>query len=175
MEINNFKQTIKTKFLRTPKRGSYDKDSFNQIVDEAKFGHLAFTDENGIHSIPMLCWRYNNFLYFHASIASRLAKLHLQENICISFAILDGYVFAKSAFRHSLNYRSAVIYGKCELVTNDTAEKVEAFHALVDLYDTKRWGQIRQPSQEELNATVLLKLPIRNLCTQNTRYGIIIY
>ena len=63
----------------------------------------------------------------------------------------DAYVFAKSAFKHSLNYRSADIYDKCELVANDTSEKIEAFHALVDLYDTKHCGQ--------MNATALLKLP----------------
>lgn len=129
-----FEQTKRTKVNRTATRASYDKDLFNTIVDEVKFGHLAFSSDNGVHSIPMLVWRNHDSLYFHCSVGSRLAKLaEAQTDICISFATIDGYVFAKSAFKHSVNYRSAVIYGKCELV-NDNAEKLEAFKKLIELY-----------------------------------------
>jgi hypothetical protein len=156
-----FEQTTKTKVNRTASRASYDKDVFASIVDDVKFGHLAFTDDKGVHSVPMLFWRDSNFVYFHSSVGSRLAKLpETKQDICISFAVIDGYVFAKSAFRHSVNYRSAVIYGQCKLVPNNSPEKLEAFKALVDLYAKERWEQIRQPSPEELAATALLKLPI---------------
>jgi len=156
-----FKQTPRTKVTRTAKRASYDKDLFNSIVDEVKFGHLAFADDNSVHSIPMLFWRNGDFLYFHCSAGSRLAKLNEPgKNVSISFAIMDGYVFAKSAFRHSVNYRSAVIYGQCELVANASTEKIETFKKLIDLYDKNRWKQIRRPSPEESAATTLLRLPI---------------
>ena len=155
-----FEQTKRTKVNRTATRASYDRDLFNTIVDAVKFGHLAFSNDNGVHSIPMLVWRNNDSLYFHCSVGSRLVKLaEAQTDICISFASIDGYVFAKSAFKHSVNYRSAVIYGKCELV-NDNAEKLEAFKKLLELYDKNRWEQVRAPGTEELAATALLKLPI---------------
>jgi len=155
-----FEQTNRTKVNRTATRATYDRDLFNTIVDEVKFGHLAFSNGNGVHSIPMLVWRNNDYLYFHCSVGSRLAKLaEAQTDICISFATIDGYVFAKSAFKHSVNYRSAVIYGKCELV-NDNPEKLEAFKKLIALYDKNRWEQIRTPGAEELAATALLKIPV---------------
>jgi len=160
--MNNmqFEHTKRTKVNRTATRSSYDKELFNTIVDEIKFGHIAFSNDSGVHSIPMLVWRNNDYLYFHCSAGSRLAKLaEAQTDICISFATIDGYVFAKSAFKHSVNYRSAVIYGKCELV-NDNAEKLETFKKLIELYDKNRWRQVRTPGAEELAATALLKLPI---------------
>lgn len=156
-----FQRTSRTKVTRTANRASYDRELFYSIVDEVKFGHLAFSDDNEVHSIPMLFWRDCDFIYFHCSVGSRLSKLaKAGRNICISFAVLDGYVFAKSAFRHSVNYRSAVIYGQCELVPNNSKGKMQAFKQLLDLYDEARWEQIRQPDTEELAATALLRLPI---------------
>jgi uncharacterized protein len=155
-----FKQTTNTKVNRTANRASYDKELFNSIVDEANIGHIAFKNSNQIHSIPMIVWRHQDFLFFHCSIGSRLCNLaQHSEDICISFAIVDGMVFAKSAFRHSLNYRSAVIYGKCQLV-GSTKEKLEALQQMFALYDKNRWEQIRRPNKQEINATALIKIPI---------------
>lgn len=158
--MQQFEQTKRTKVNRTANRASYDRELFNFIIDEVKFGHVAFSDGDNVHSIPMLVWRNGDYLHIHCSVGSRLAKLvDNQTNICISFATIDGYVFAKSAFKHSVNYKSAVIYGKCELVTDDS-EKLEVFKKLIQLYDKNRWEQVRIPNSKELAATALLKLPI---------------
>jgi nitroimidazol reductase NimA-like FMN-containing flavoprotein (pyridoxamine 5'-phosphate oxidase superfamily) len=153
-------KTARTKVNRAPKRAHYDRELLNQIIDEAIIGHLAFYDGNSVHSIPMPFWRMGDFLYLHCSRESRLARLsELAQDVCISFTILDGLVLAKSAFSHSMNYRSVVVYGKFQLV-EDATERLDALKAFMNLFDTQRWDVARQPNCKELAATAVLKLPL---------------
>lgn len=162
-------KTDKTKVKRLPARASYDRDLLNSIIDEAKCGHLAFSLDNQVHSIPMLFWRDEDYLFCHCSTVSRLKQLS-SIDVCISFAIVDGYVYAKSAFHHSMNYRSAVIYGQLEQLADDTPEKLAALKKLIDLFDESRWEKIRQPDRKELNATTILKLKLAEAVVK-TRSG----
>lgn len=162
-------KTDKTKVKRLPARASYDRDLLNSIIDEAKCGHLAFSLDNQVHSIPMLFWRDEDYLFCHCSTVSRLKQL-ISIDVCISFAIVDGYVYAKSAFHHSMNYRSAVIYGQLEQIADDTPEKLSALKKLIDLFDESRWDKIRQPDRKELNATTILKLKLTEAVVK-TRSG----
>lgn len=158
-------KTSKTTVNRLPARASYDKELLNSIIDEAKCGHLAFSLDNQPHSIPMLFWRDDEWLYCHCSTVSRLKQL-VGQDVCISFAIVDGYVYAKSAFHHSMNYRSAVIYGQFEQIADESAEKLSALNGLIDLFDESRWDKIRQPDRKELNATAVLKLKLTEAVTK---------
>lgn len=154
-------KTKRTTVTRMPKRAVYDTKQLYAIIDEAIIGHLAFCADADIHSIPLLFWRADRYLYSHCSVNSRLVNLvNNKDDVCISFAIMDGLVLAKSAFHHSVNYRSVVVYGKFSLVNTDV-EKLQAMQKLMDKFDEKRWQQIRQPNQKELNATAILKMSLQ--------------
>lgn len=153
-------KTKRTKIARTPKRASYDRELLNKIIDEAIVGHLAFANNLGVHSVPMSFWRDQDYIHCHCSNKSRLASLaQNRSDVCISFAIFDGLVLAKSAFRHGMNYRSAIVYGKPELV-EDEGEKLHLLKKFMDSFDTKRWDMVRAPSPKELNVTAILKISL---------------
>lgn len=157
-------QLIKTKrttVTRTPKRASYDRQLLDEIITAAIIGHLSFYYDGSAHSIPLPFWCIEDYLYCHCSVNSRLVGLSENKNdVCISFAIVDGLVFAKSAFRHSMNYRSALVYGQFELADDD-AEKINAMKQFMNLFDEKRWDMVRAPNKKEWNATAILKLPLK--------------
>ncbi|MDF1760427.1 MAG: pyridoxamine 5'-phosphate oxidase family protein [Coxiellaceae bacterium] len=153
-------KTKRTTVKRNAKRANYDKEQLISIIDEAMIGHLAFTLGEDTHSIPLLFWHYGGHLYCHAAISGRLATLAATKtNVCISFVILDGIVLAKSALHHSMNYRSAAVYGNFELISDQT-EMTNAFKQLMDLIDQQRWQTVRPPNAKELNAAALLKIPL---------------
>lgn len=159
-------KTEKTKVKRTPKRASYDRDLLNTIIDSIIIGHISFNNSSGNHSIPMPFWRDGDFMYCHCSVNSRLINLAQPHNeVCISFAIVDGLVFAKSAFHHCMNYRSAVVYGQFEIVNSDD-DKCDAMKKFIDLLDKNRWDMIRKPNKKELNATTVLRIPLQEAVTK---------
>lgn len=154
------KPTPRTQIKRQPDRGSYDKEFIKGIINECLIGHLAFNLAGSVHSIPLPFWCYQDAIYFHCSIASRLVKLtESKSDCCISFTIVDGYVLAKSAIKHSMNYRSAVLYGRPELATTEQ-EKLSAFEIFINLLEKNRWSSIRIPNHKELNATAMLKISL---------------
>lgn len=154
-------QTERTKVNQTPDRASYEQDLLYSIIDSVYIGHIAFTTQTGSHSIPLAFWRIDDFIYCHCSANSRLTKLSdNKQEVCISFAIVDGIVFAKSAFRHSLNYRSAVVYGQFECLKNNS-EKLKAMKHFVESIDKTRWDKIRTPNEEELDATTIMKMSLK--------------
>ena len=154
-------KTKRTTVTRISKRASYDKQLVHKIITEAVIGHMSFYYNGSVHSIPLPFWCIEDYLYCHFSVNSRLVGLAEDENdVCISFTIVDGLVFAKSAFRHSMNYRSAVVYGQFELL-HDDAEKIKAMKQFMNLFDEKRWDRVRAPNKKELNVTAILKLPLK--------------
>lgn len=153
-------KTDRTKITRQRKRGCYELDKIKSIIDECIIGHLAFRLNGSVHSIPMPFWQMNNHLYMHSSVQSRLALLSdTNEDCCVSFTIVDGFVLAKSAVMHSMNYRSAVVYGSFETVTDDK-EKLQAFEVFINLIENDRWSHVRIPNRKELNAAAILKMPL---------------
>lgn len=153
-------KTARTTVKRKSSRARYDRDLLYQIIQEAIIGHLAFYDGANVHSIPMPFWRDGDYLYLHCSVESRLTMLaKMPQEVCISFTILDGLVFAKSAFSHSMNYRSAVVYGQFQLVP-DAQDKFNAMRKFMEFFDKERWHIARQPNQKELNATAVLRIPL---------------
>lgn len=154
------KKTTLTAVERNAKRASYDLTKIKSVIDEAIIGHLAFTLDNITHSIPLLFWHYNDYLYCHAAINGRLSKLaNSNAPVCVSFVIQDGFVLAKSALHHSMNYRSAVVYGSLDSVSSHE-EMTSSFHALMNLIDQQRWVTVRPPNTKELKACAMLKLPL---------------
>ena len=150
----------RTKLKRLPARGHYDRETIYPILDEALICHVGFTVEGQPYVIPTGFARIGDDLYIHGSSASRMLR-NLAEgvDVCVTVTLLDGLVLARSAFHHSINYRSVVILGKAEIVT-DADEKYKALEAFTEHIIPGRWPEIRWPTELELKATSVLKLPI---------------
>jgi nitroimidazol reductase NimA-like FMN-containing flavoprotein (pyridoxamine 5'-phosphate oxidase superfamily) len=153
-------QTERTRLRRLPKRGTYDRDTANAILDEALVCHVGFTHEGQPFVVPTTYARIDDHLYIHGSAASRMLR-NLREGIpvCVTVTLLDGLVLARSAFHMSMNYRSVVILGIATEVT-DEAERLSAFEAIVEHVTPGRWREVRPPTATELRATMVLRLPI---------------
>ena len=153
-------QTSRTTVKRIPKRGAYDRDTINAILDEAFICHVGFVVDGQPYVIPTGFGRIENDLYIHGSSASRmLRELSKGVDVCVTVTLIDGLVIARSAFHHSVNYRSVVVLGKAELVT-DSDEKNKALEAITNHIVPGRWADCRWPNELELKATSVLKLAI---------------
>lgn len=153
-------QTERTKIKRLPKRGTFDRETIYKILDEAFICHIGFAVENQPFVIPTAYGRKDDLLYIHGSAASRMMR-NLAEGIdvCVTVTLVDGLVLARSAFHHSINYRSVIIFGNAGIVTEE-AEKAEALKIFTEHLIPQRWDEIRLPDSKELKATTVLRLPI---------------
>ena len=153
-------QTERTTVKRLPKRGVYDRETVNAILDESLLCHVGFVVDGQPVVIPTIHTRVGDTVYFHGSAASRMLRtLRGGVEACVTVTILDGLVLARSTFHHSMNYRSAVIFGTATEVT-DREEKLRALDALVEHVVRGRSVEARGPNEIELKATAVLALPI---------------
>jgi nitroimidazol reductase NimA-like FMN-containing flavoprotein (pyridoxamine 5'-phosphate oxidase superfamily) len=152
--------TPRTRVVREPERGVYDREAAYRILDEGFLCHVGFVVDGQPFVIPTSYGRVGNNLYIHGSAASRmLRQMRDGVAVCVTVTLLDGLVLARSVFNHSMNYRSVVILGKATLV-DDPKEKLEALNALSEHILPGRWADSRQPSERELKATSVLRVPI---------------
>lgn len=159
MTTPNSPPSARTRIRRTAERGCYDPAALHRIIDDAWHCHVAFSDKNGTHCIPMACWRVGDALYIHGSNGSRTMKaLSGGAQVCVAITHLDGLVLARSAFNHSMNYRSAVIYGQCEEVKNE--DKLAVLDQFMRRIGLGRELEARQPNRKELAATTVLRLAL---------------
>jgi len=158
--MKEIKQTNRTKLKRLPKRGNFDRDGVNSILDEALVCHVGFVVDGKPFVIPTSFGRIGDTLVIHGSAASRMMR-NLSDGIdvCVTVTLLDGLVLARSAFHHSVNYRSVVIFGQAEKI-EDKAEKEAALKALTEHLIPGRWPETRPPNALELKATTVLTIPI---------------
>jgi len=141
---------------RLPKRAAYDRRTVNAILDEALVCHLGFVHNNQPFVIPTLHARVGDRLYVHGSSASRmLGTLADGAPACVTVTLIDGLVLARSAFHHSVNYRSVVLLGTASPVT-DPEEKTAALRAFTNHIAHGRWEDVRPPTEQELKATNVL-------------------
>jgi uncharacterized protein len=155
-----FQPTPRTQVKRLPKRGNYDRETVYQILDTAFVCHVGFSVDAQPYVIPTNYGRSGDTLYLHGSAASRMLKtLSVGVPVCVTVTHVDGLVLARSAFHHSVNYRSVVILGTARLV-EDPAEKVEALRIFTDHVMKGRWDDVRPPTEQELKATIVLALPL---------------
>jgi uncharacterized protein len=147
----------RTRVRRVAQRGHYDRDTLYAIVDAAYVCHVAFADEHGVHCIPTACWREGDHLYIHGSNGSRMLKVATHgAQACVTITHLDGLVLARSAFHHSMNYRSAVIYGVFDIV--EGAAKAAALDTFVEKIAPGRSREVRPGDANELAATTVLRI-----------------
>jgi len=152
--------TARTKLRRLPERGRFERNTIYQILDEAFVCHVGFTVDALPFVIPTAYARVGDRLLVHGSAASRMLRaLAWEADVCVTVTLLDGLVLARSAFHHSMNYRSVVIFGRAKVVS-DKQEKLEALRAFTEHVVPGRWQDVRQPSENELKATLVLSLDI---------------
>ena len=149
----------RTRVRRKPERASYASEAIHAIVDAAVICHVAFQMEDGVHAIPTNPWRDGDSLYIHGAKASRMLKALTEGEACVTIALADGLVLARSAMHHSMNYRSVVIYGRFELVS-EPEEKIRSLRVLIDSLYPGRWETLRPINDKELNATSILRIPL---------------
>jgi nitroimidazol reductase NimA-like FMN-containing flavoprotein (pyridoxamine 5'-phosphate oxidase superfamily) len=153
-------QTPRTTVKRLPKRAAYDRATVDAILDEGRVCHVGFAVDGQPFVLPTVYARIDTTLYFHGSAASRmLGEVGAGIPCCLTVTHLDGLVLARSAFHHSVNYRSVVVLGVARLVA-DPAEKLAALRSIVDHVVPERWSEVREPLPQEVKATSVLALPI---------------
>lgn len=153
-------KTDRTRVRRAPKRGQYDFETVAEILDEGLVAQVGFVVEGRPVVIPTAYGRVGDRVYIHGAGASRMLKSLLTGiDVCFTVTLLDGLVLARSAYHHSMNYRSVVLFGQAENVT-DSDEKMAALKAFTEHVMVGRWEDVRSPNPEELAATCVLSLPI---------------
>jgi nitroimidazol reductase NimA-like FMN-containing flavoprotein (pyridoxamine 5'-phosphate oxidase superfamily) len=165
--------TARTRVVREPQRAVYDRATAYQILDEGFICHVGFTVEGQPYVIPTGYGRRGDNLYLHGSAASRMLRsLDRGIPVCVTVTLLDGLVLARSIFNHSMNYRSVVVLGTALLV-DDPQEKLEALIALSEHILPGRWKESRQPTEKELKATSVLRLPMEEFSAKVREGGVI--
>ena len=153
-------ETPRTKLRRLPKRGTHDRETIDAILDEALICHLGFVHDGRPAVIPTLHARVGDEVFLHGSAASRMLRaLATGIEACLTVTLVDGLVLARSAFHHSVNYRSVVLYGTATPVTEPEA-KERALEAFTEKLAPGRWAAVRPPTRKELKGTAALALPI---------------
>jgi nitroimidazol reductase NimA-like FMN-containing flavoprotein (pyridoxamine 5'-phosphate oxidase superfamily) len=152
--------TPRVRVHRLPDRGLYDPEVIHRILDEALICHVGFVAEGQPYVIPTIHAREGDTLYVHGSAASRTLRT-LTDGVaaCVTATIVDGLVLARSAFHHSINYRSVVVLGTAVEVA-DPADKLTALRALTEHVATGRWNEVRAPTASELRQTTVLRMPL---------------
>jgi len=155
-----FPPTSRTRVVREANRAVYDRETIYQILDEAFVCHVGFSADGQPFVIPTMFARVGDAIFFHGSAASRMLRgLGDGLPVCITVTLIDGLVLARSVFNHSMNYRSVVALGLTTLI-QEPSEKLQALRAFTEKLLPGRWHDARQPNEQELKATSILKLPL---------------
>jgi hypothetical protein len=170
--MTDFSKTEKTTITRLPKRGVYDRDEIYAILDEALFCTIAFVRDQQPFQIPTGFCRIGDTLYIHGSVGSTYMRelAEKQSPVCVSATLIDGLVLARSAFHHSVNYRSVVLFGVPEKVTGDD-ELYRALEVFTNKMQPGRWDDVRKPTTGEWKATMLLAIKIDEASAKVRRGG----
>ena len=152
--------TERSRVKRLPKRGAYDAETIHGILDAAFLAHVGFVVNGQPFVIPTLYGRKEDRLFLHGSAASRmLRELDKGIQVCVTVTLVDALVLARSAFHHSMNYRSVVAFGQAKRI-DDAEQKNEALRVISEHIIAGRWDEVRQPTAQELKATAVLEVAI---------------
>ena len=162
--------TSRTRVRRAPARADYERETIDAILDEALVAHLGFVDDGQPYVIPTMVARVQDTVYVHGSAASRMIRgLTAGIPTCLTVTLIDGLVLARSVFHHSLNYRSAVVLGRCRPVEGPD-EREAALHAFTEQLVPGRWDEVRPPTAQELKGTRVLAMDLDE-CSAKLRTG----
>ena len=156
---------------RAAKRASYERADAYALIDRLKTAHLAFVEDGEPRIIPITAWRLNDDLYLHTLNGGRLSRrLESGALLCLSFAVTEQWVMSKSAFHHSANYASLVLFGRAQRVSDDDTFDA-AFRAIIEQLEPGRWAQVRAPNAKERKATALFRIPIEEGAFKSRKGG----
>jgi nitroimidazol reductase NimA-like FMN-containing flavoprotein (pyridoxamine 5'-phosphate oxidase superfamily) len=159
--MNAYPQTERTRVRRLPQRATFDAESVHAILDAGLVCTVSFVEDGRPITIPTAYARIEDALVFHGSPKSRtLLAAAAGAELCVTVTHLDGLVLARSAFHHSVNYRSVVVFGRAAAVT-DSQRKYALLEAFTERLYPGRWGAARSPNEQELKATLVVELPLR--------------
>lgn len=158
--MSEFSQTDLNKVRRLPQRGHYDKETVYSIVDEALICHAGFVVDGQPYVMPTIHTRIGDTIYLHGAVANRMLN-HIKtgKSVCITVTHIDGIVFARSVFHHSMNYRSAVLFGRGRVVESYD-ERWKVFEALTEHIAKGRWADARHPNETEDRTTAIVAIEI---------------
>jgi uncharacterized protein len=158
--MNELPRTQRTTLKRLPQRGTFERQQINEILDEGFICHVGFVVNGQPVVIPTGYARVGDALVIHGSQASRMLRQLAQGiDVCVTVTVIDGLVLARSAFHHSMNYRSVVVFGRARII-EDRQEKVSALAALSEHMIPGRWDEVREPNDRELQLTTVLSIPL---------------
>src|SRR6266496_2915773 len=161
--MTKFSPTNRTQVKRLPQRGVYNRDEIHAILDEGFICHAGFAVDGQPYVIPTGYARLGDEIFVHGSPASRMLRsLGDGLDVCVTVTLVDGFVLSRSAFHHSINYRSVVMLGRARVVT-DPAEKMTAMQCFTNHILPGRWDEVRQPSEQELKSTMVLAMPLEEV------------
>jgi uncharacterized protein len=150
----------RTRVRRTPQRGTYERETVEGILDETLISHVGFVHDGHPVVIPTLHARLGDRLYLHGSAASRMLRTLLKGvPVCVTATLVDGLVLARSAFHHSVNYRSVVVFGEATAVEPEE-QRLRALELFTEKLVPGRWADVRPPTRQELKGTKVLSLPL---------------
>ena len=159
--MSEYPATARTQIKRLPKRATYHQSQIHAILDAGYVCHVGFVLDGQPFVIPTGYAREGEVLFIHGSAASRMLRsLAGGIDVCVTVTLIDGLVLARSAFHHSMNYRSVVILGRAQLLT-DEADKRNALRCFTNHIAPGRWEEVRQPTGQELKATHVLALELK--------------
>lgn len=154
--------TERNRIRRVPKRGHYDKDTIYRILDEGLVCHVGLVEDGQPVVIPMNYARRGDTVILHGALASRLLKyVQAGHPVCVTVTLLDGLVLARSVYHHSMNYRSAVVFGRGRVIEEEQ-EKLAALEVLTEHIVPGRWQDARRPNRQELDATTVVSITIES-------------
>lgn len=159
LPMTDLQPTSLTKLKRAPDRGSYDLSVIENILDSTPLCHVGYQVDGQTIVMPTIHWRMGSYIYWHGSRLSQTMVAPEAAPVCVTVTHLDGLVLARSAFHHSANYRSVLVFGKPELLI-DPAEKTEALKVMINKLMPNRWQSLRAMTTKELNATAVLRLKL---------------
>ena len=159
--MDAYAATARTRVKRMPKRGSYDRDTVHAIVDAARVCHVGYAIDGQPYVTPTAHWRDGERIYWHGSSASRMLRSLKPGGVpvCLTVTHIDGLVLARSAFNHSMNYRSVMAFGDAHLV-DDADHKLQALETFTNRLYPGRWAELRPATAQELKATTVLWLDL---------------
>lgn len=152
-------KTDRSRLRRAHERGLYDRETVYQVLDAMPLAHIGYQINGAPSVLPTLQWREGDHVYWHGSSASRAIRAMEGAEVCLTVTCMDGYVLARSAFHHSVNFRSAMLFGVAEKVTDEDATAA-SLKAMVDHIFPGRWDALRPMTRQELKATALMRMPI---------------
>jgi nitroimidazol reductase NimA-like FMN-containing flavoprotein (pyridoxamine 5'-phosphate oxidase superfamily) len=154
-----FEETDRTRLRRHRERGRFDRATIHAIIDEAYVAHVGFVVDGGPRVLPMTYGRLGDTLYLHGAVGNAMLRSVVDRELCVEITLLDGLVLARSAFHHSMNHRSVVLFGRGRKV-DDPEEKRQAFDAIVDHVVPGRSSIARPTNDEELRTTLVIGVTI---------------